>query len=179
MNNYCKALCAIATLALPLCASADEETAATKIARALTAAPANISKDATIMDVDGTILQKGTNGWTCLPGAAPGDKTPMCNDAVWMKMMHALMSKAEFSPTAMGISYMLKGDAPGGGVSNSDPFNPDPKAAADYVEEGPHLMIIVPRELLKGITDDPKSGGPYVMWGNTPYAHIMVPVSDK
>ena len=37
-------------------------------------------------------------------------------------------------------------------------------------------MIIVPKEMLKGISRDPNSGGPYVMWGDTPYAHIMVPI---
>ena len=30
---------------------------------------------------------------------------------------------------------------------------------------------------LDAMTDDPKSGGPWVMWKGTPYAHIMVPVS--
>jgi hypothetical protein len=30
--------------------------------------------------------------------------------------------------------------------------------------------------LLKAMTSDPSSGEPYVMWGDTPYAHIMVPV---
>jgi hypothetical protein len=44
------------------------------------------------------------------------------------------------------------------------------------VETPPHLMIIVPKELLEGMTDDPSSGGPFVMWGDTDYAHIMVPV---
>jgi hypothetical protein len=40
-------------------------------------------------------------------------------------------------------------------------------------------MIVVPREMLEGITDEPSTGGPYVMWKDTPYAHIMVPVSAK
>ncbi|MDG1390029.1 MAG: hypothetical protein P8L70_03970 [Halioglobus sp.] len=35
----------------------------------------------------------------------------------------------------------------------------------------------MPRELLEGIPTDPSGGGPYVMWGDTPYAHIMMPVS--
>ncbi len=39
-------------------------------------------------------------------------------------------------------------------------------------------MNVVPKELLKGITDDPTPVGPYVMWGDTPYAHIMIPVAD-
>jgi hypothetical protein len=32
--------------------------------------------------------------------------------------------------------------------------------------------------MLEGITDDPSQGGPWVMWRDTPYAHIMVPVTD-
>ena len=51
-----------------------------------------------------------------------------------------------------------------------------PTDVDDYVESGPHLMIIVPKELLEGVTDDPSSGGPWVMWGDTDYAHLMVPV---
>jgi hypothetical protein len=39
-------------------------------------------------------------------------------------------------------------------------------------------MIAVPRAMLEGITDDPHGGGPYVMWKDTPYAHIMVPLED-
>ena len=92
--------------------------------------------------------------------------------------MMAVGSKAEFKTDGVGISYMLQGDI-GAGVSNSTPYHPDPKSADDYTETGPHLMIIVPRELMEGITQDPKSGGPYVMWGDTPYAHIMVPLEEK
>jgi hypothetical protein len=73
---------------------------------------------------------------------------------------------------------MLLGEPPGSGVSNSTPYHPDPKSADDYVETGPHLMVIVPKELLEGITTDPTTGGPYVMWKDTPYAHIMIPVDN-
>ena len=107
----------------------------------------------------------------------PSDGAAMCNDAVWMKMMNAMGSKSDFSTDRVGISYMLQGDV-GAGVSNSDPFHADHKSAADYVETGPHIMVVVPKAPLKGITDDPKVGGPYVMWGDTPYAHIMIPVED-
>jgi hypothetical protein len=105
----------------------------------------------------------------------PGDRAPMCNDALEMKMMSAVGSKADFKAKIIGISYMLKGDI-GSGVSNATPYHPDDKNAHNYTETGPHLMIIVPKEILKEITRDPKSGGPYVMWGDTPYAHIMVPI---
>jgi len=154
------------------------DTAEVKIARAMSSAPAAISGAATIMDSDGTILREGSNGWTCMPDTMPGDKAPMCNDALWMKMMQAVGSQADFQADGIGISYMLQGDA-GAGVSNATPYHPDHKNAEDYTETGPHLMIIVPKELLQGITDDPNSGGPYVMWGDTPYAHIMVPVSSQ
>jgi hypothetical protein len=107
----------------------------------------------------------------------PGDNAPMCNDDVWMKLMTAVGNKTDFQTDRIGISYMMKGDI-GAGVSNSTPYHPDPKKADDYTETGPHLMIVVPKELLKGITDDPSTGGPYVMWKDTPYAHIMVPVTS-
>lgn len=150
-----------------------DESVADKITRAQSAAPSEISKNATIVDMDGTVLKKGTNGWTCLPGTMPGDKNPMCNDALWMKMMKAVSEKSDFKADSIGISYMLQGDAM---VSNSNPYATDQKNGDVWVQEGPHLMIIVPKELLKGLTDDPFNGGPYVMWKDTPYAHIMIPV---
>lgn len=153
------------------------ESAEEKIKRAKSAAPPAVSDEATVMDTDGTILLEGSNGWTCLPDTMTGDKAPMCNDAEWMEMMGALAKQADYSADRVGISYMLQGEPMGSGVSNSTPYHHDHKNAEDYVETGPHLMIIVPRELLKGITSDPSGGGPYVMWGETPYAHIMVPVA--
>jgi hypothetical protein len=170
------ATAAVLLLALsPAGACADESTEV-KIARAMSAAPASISAGATILDNDGTVLRAGSNGWTCLPNTMPGDKAPICNDALWMKLFQALGNQAEFAADGIGISYMLQGDI-GAGVSNSTPFHPDHKNAEDYTEMGPHLMIIVPKAMLEGITDDPSSGGPHVMWGDTPYAHIMVPVA--
>ncbi|MEW6991478.1 hypothetical protein AADZ91_12405 [Colwelliaceae bacterium 6441] len=148
-----------------------------KIKRAMSAAPKAISHNATIIDADGSILQKGNNGWTCMPDTMPNDKSPICNDAVWMKALKALGTKAPFTPESIGISYMLKGDVTSG-VSNSTPYHPDHQNAKDYVKTGPHMMIIVPKALLKNLPTDPKSGGPYVMWGDTPYAHIMIPIDD-
>ncbi len=145
------------------------------IAQARSAAPDMVSKDATIM-FRGKVLVKGTNGWICMPEAMPDDGAAMCNDTTWMEMMKAVGNKAPFTTNKVGFSYMLQGD---GGVSNSDPYHPNHKAAKDYIKEGPHLMVILPKEMLKGITDDPHAGGPYVMWKDTPYAHIMIPVADR
>ena len=101
----------------------------------------------------------------------------MCNDAEWMEMMGAVATQSDYTADRIGISYMLQGEPMGSGVSNSTPYHHDHANAEDYVETGPHMMIIVPKEMLKGITNDPSGGGPYVMWGDTPYAHIMIPVA--
>jgi len=145
------------------------------IAHARSAAPAAVGADATIV-IGGEVAVEGSNGWTCLPNTMGDDGAAVCIDATWGEMMGAVGAKASFAASSVGISYMLMGDPAGGGVSNSDPYHEDPKSADDYVETGPHLMIIVPKELLEGVTDDPSSGGPWVMWGDTDYAHLMVPV---
>ena len=77
----------------------DQESVEAKIERATSAAPASVSAEATVMDVDGTILREGSNGWTCIPGVGliPGDKHPMCNDAVWMAWMQAVGAGEPFA----------------------------------------------------------------------------------
>ncbi|WP_029653443.1 hypothetical protein [Marinobacter daepoensis] len=145
------------------------------IDQARSAAPSMVSAQATVM-YQGKVLAEGTNGWVCMPETLPGDNSPICNDSTWMTMLQAMGSKAPYEATKIGISYMLKGD---GGVSNSDPYHADHMNADDYIKEGPHLMLIVPRAMLEGITDDPHAGGPYAMWKDTPYAHIMIPVGER
>jgi hypothetical protein len=148
-----------------------------KIDRAMQAAPPSISMHATIMDVDGTVLRQGTNGWHCMPASGPGSTHPMCNDKVWMSALEALSKKADFKTDRVGISYMLAGDDL---VNNADPFDTRRDPGEVWVQEGPHLMILVPDpQMLDGISDDPDNGGPYVMWKGTPYAHIMVPVAPR
>lgn len=149
-----------------------------QIAHARAAAPASVSAEATVV-INGEVVVEGSNGWTCMPDTMPGDGAAMCNDALWGEMMTAVGTKAAFKTSSVGISYMLLGEPPGSGTSNSTPYHEDPQNADDYVETGPHLMIIVPKEALEGITTDPSSGGPYVMWKDTPYAHIMIPVGKK
>jgi hypothetical protein len=145
------------------------------IDQARSAAPSMVSSNATVVH-QGKVIAQGDNGWVCMPETLPGDNSPICNDATWMKMLQAVGTKAPFEADGLGFSYMLAGD---GGVSNSDPYHADHANAEDYIKEGPHLMLIVPRELLKGLSDDPHAGGPYVMWKDTPYAHIMIPVGER
>jgi hypothetical protein len=155
-------------LSFPAWADSTED----KIKAAMSAAPASVSSRATIMDDDGTLLRQGTNGYTCMPGKG----SPMCNDAVWMKLMGAVEKKTDFSTDRIGISYMLQGDAEAG--SNDSPHETDP-GKGTWIKEGPHVMIVVPKALLEGLTSDPAPGEPYVMWKDTPYAHIMVPVGPR
>ncbi len=160
-------------------ALADDESAATKIARAASAAPASISADATIVDVDGTVLREGSNGWTCLPGVPliPGDDHPMCNDATWTAWLAAAAAGKEFSADTVGYSYMLQGDAM---VHNHDPSASQPDDSGHWVQEGPHLMLLMPANVsFAEMSDDPNVPGPYVMWGKTPMRHIMVPVGPR
>jgi len=160
-------------------ALAEDESAATKIARAESAAPASISAGATIVDADGTVLREGSNGWTCLPGVPliPGDDHPMCNDATWTAWLAATAAGEEFSADTVGYSYMLQGDAM---VHNHDPSASQPDDSGHWVQEGPHLMLLMPANVsLAGMSDDPNVPGPYVMWGETPMRHIMVPVGAR
>ena len=90
------------------------------VAHARAAAPAAIGAGATVV-IDGEVVVEGNNGWTCMPEVMAGDGAAVCIDAVWGEMMAAIGAKAAFTTPGLGISYMLLGDPPGGGVSNSDP----------------------------------------------------------
>lgn len=148
-----------------------------KIDRAMEAAPASVAQEATILDAEGNLLREGSNGWTCLSEIAPGYGYPMCGDDVWLEFREALLSQSDFSTDRVGLSYMLAGDA---AVNNADPYDQSKDEGEVWVQEGPHLMIIVPEpSMLEGVSRDPHQGGPYVMWGGTPYAHIMMPVSPR
>ena len=183
MNNN-KIICSIVFLTSMILASsvtlkAEEESAAAKIARSITAAPSDITDNAAIMDTDGTMLRAGTNGWTCMPGIGliPGDQHPMCSDAVWMKWMKAAAEGKPFSTDVVGVSYMLAGDAL---VNNANPAATDPNDGGVWVQDGPHLMMLFPSiDSLASFTRDPYAGGPYVMWDNTPLVHLMVPIEAK
>lgn len=156
-------------------------TAEWKIANAMAAAPAAIGAGATIMDYPSsdtgqlTQLRAGTNGWTCLPDDShtPGED-PICVDAQWMSWFGAWMAHQPPTTSAVGYAYMLRG---GRGASMTDPFKMTPDSGQDWVVDGPHVMIIVPRAQMAWVNalPDHQAGGPYVMFKNTPYAHVMWP----
>jgi hypothetical protein len=98
----------------------------------------------------------------------------MCLDKQWQEWAAAWIGKRQPKVTGVGVAYMLRGDK---GASNTDPYATGPTANNQWVKSGPHIMVVLPDpKQLEGIPTDPKSGGPFVMWKGTPYAHIMVPV---
>lgn len=144
---------------------------------ALAAAWPGMKAGATVVDWDGNVLQQGSNGYTCLPTPAIlSGSAPMCMDAEWMKWADAWANKKAYTAETIGISYMLLGDE---GASNVDPYAEGPTDDNEWIEEGAHLMIVAPPELLEGFQTDPDNGGPYVMWKGTPYAHLMVPIGAR
>lgn len=163
-------------------ADAPADAQSDRIAVAMSGGPLAITADATIMDFDesGNLveLRAGTNGWMCVPDdnpVAPGD-APMCVDGAWQSWMTAWMSQTTPEIEGIGISYMLQGSlAP----SNEDPYATEPAEGEDWIEDGPHLMVVVPDPaMLDAFPTDPTWGGPYVMWKGTPYAHLMVPTGN-
>ena len=103
-------------LGLPLCAHAQDA----KIASAEKAAPASISKNATILDWSNNVIREGTNGWACLPDRQNTEgEDPWCVNGPWLNFLQAYVTKQEPSYDQVGIAYMMVGDAP---VSNTDPY---------------------------------------------------------
>jgi hypothetical protein len=153
-------------------------TDADKIASAKSAAPEAISGAATILDVSvqpPKELQKGTNGWTCLPDlpTSPG-ADPMCLDKNGFEWVQALLAKKDPPAGKLGFAYMLVG---GSDASNSDPFATKPSEGGHWVETGPHVMVLNVGDKFAGYpTTHDNTKAPYVMFPNTPYAHLMIPV---
>jgi hypothetical protein len=145
------------------------------------AAPAAVSSGATIYapQADGSMktLREGKNGFWCTPDdpVTPGPD-PMCGDANAMGWMMAWMSKKDPPKGKTGVIYMLMG---GPAQSNLDPFATEPPKGSDWIMDRPHIMIVNFGDTLEGYPtkqEKPDTTQPYVMWGGTPYAHLMVPV---
>jgi hypothetical protein len=87
--------------------------------------------------------------------------------------MQAMMAHRT-PPAAVGFAYMLRG---GFDASNLDPFATKPAGGA-WVKTGPHMVLSRAVASASGYPGGPHpdTSRPYVMFGGTPYAHIMMPV---
>jgi hypothetical protein len=140
------------------------------------AAPPEIVANATVLNMtpDGKMktVREGSNGWTCMdPGGAP-----MCADAGGLEWAQAYMAKGQ-APQKLGFIYMLKGDA---GISNTDPYGMTETPDNNWVVTGPHVMIVgaEAKTMMQSYPREAKAdpSKPYVMWPDTPYEHLMLPV---
>jgi hypothetical protein len=150
------------------------ETAHAKIARAMSAGPADVAKEARIVDTNArgqmVVLREGNNGFTCMPGNpnVVGDP-PMCVDAPALQWYaDAKTHKPKPTNTVPGITYMLAGATQ---RSDSDPND----TTSTPIEIGPHWMIMWPFDpKTTGLPTTHKPTGAYIMWAGSPYAHLHI-----
>ncbi len=165
-------------LALPETGSStsdDDKIRAVKISRAMRAGPHQITKYATIADMDqhgnmGTILRQGSNGWLCVPGNENkvGDP-PMCVDELGMQwFMDIKAGKPAPTNKAPGLCYMLCGATQ---HSNDTVFDHTSPA----IPIGPHWMILWPFDSKHcGLPTTVRDAGAWIMFAGTPYAYLHV-----
>jgi len=146
------------------------------------AAPEAISAEATIVSwaagagSEPSRLRDGTNGWTCFPASpnTPADD-PTCGNEPWKTWFEAWASRTVPDLHGIGFSYWLK---PTMAASNDDPSSMAPEPGQDWIPHPPEVSVHFPGELLPmaAFPSDQGSGGPWIMFANTPYAHLMVPL---
>lgn len=146
-------------------------------ALALSAAPARISKDAGVMifGADGklTEVRKSNNGFTCIPTIMNlPDPDPMCMDAAVQQWVTDITNNApKPTNTVPGIAYMARGGSH---------FEKDGKVVmsgegAKVVKEPPHWMVMWPFDpAATQLPTAPNPSGVYIMFAESPYAHLMV-----
>lgn len=153
-----------------------------KIQSAMGAAPASVTATATVVDWPSqpggemSVLREGTGEWTCIvDNPATSEPDAMCMDRPGLEWIKALMGQQEPEITSIGTIYVLQGGAP---ASNTDPYATGQTSDNEWMDPVvPHVGIIVPDAAsLAGLPTDPDSGGPWVMWRDTPYVHVMVPL---
>jgi hypothetical protein len=148
------------------------------IANAMSAGPAAISRNATIIAMEGDkmrTLRQGKNEFTCVPDdpGSPGND-PMCLDKNGMLWLTAWMDHKDAPKGKMGLVYMLQG---GSDASNVDPFATQPAAGQKWVTTGPHVMVVGMAGMLDNVPTTPDAPkAPFIMWGGSSYEHIMMPV---
>src|SRR5215471_1705104 len=113
------------------------------ISEALSAAPPEVAKTAIVKNWDGTVLRAGTGAYTCYPtpdSMKKRGKMSMCLDKTSQAWRDAWRNKKPFKASEVGIVYMLAGDV---GSSNTDPYAEAATSNNQWVEPGPHTMLIV------------------------------------
>ena len=147
-------------------------------ALALRAAPKHIAKQAGVMvfGKDGVLteVKKSENGFTCIPTVMNLPvPDPICMDAAAHQWMRDIMNNApKPSNTIPGIAYMAHG---GSHFEKDHKVVMQKEDGAQIVKEPPHWMVMWPFD--PGATKlptTPNPSGSYIMFGDSPYAHLMI-----
>jgi hypothetical protein len=169
------------TVATALAQSSDRlpVTDAEKIADAMRAGPAFITKDATVLDWplkpggEYLVLRKGSNEWTCLPGR-PGSShdEPGCFDQVFLLFIKDSIAGRTPNVQSVGISYMYGGFW----VPNKSHV----MGTGDEFHVGPHIMIIgLDQKVMQTLNHDGSNGEAYVnhLQGRTEL-YLVIPIRE-
>jgi hypothetical protein len=146
---------------------AQEKTLEEKIQSALSAGPEVLREGARIVDWPGSVapkvpgveaieLRPGTNGWTCLPDdVETAGNDPMCLNEIYWQTLQARLNQVDPPTIGIGIGYMLQEGVPAGSP--------------------PHMMVFVPGSDDGYAAFSTQPGPlPWIMFPDTPYAHLMV-----
>jgi hypothetical protein len=133
-----------------------------KIADAMRAGPAFITKGATVLDWPSSpggefrVLRTGTSAWTCLPGIPQGaHDEPGCFDPVFLKFMKDSMAGRTPDVQSAGVSYMYGGFW----VPNKS----HAMGSGNEFHVGPHIMIIgLDQKVMQTLNHDGSNGEAYV-----------------
>ena len=145
-----------------------------KVTRARRSGPTQITKDASVAEMDAkgnvTILVQGTNHWVCFPGDENEiGNVPMSCDPMGLQWMKDVMAKKpKPTNTAPGLIYMLCGAEQ---RSTTDPFD----RTSPPIPIGPHWMILWPFDAARdGLLRTVRDAGAWVFFDGTPYAHLHI-----
>lgn len=184
MRNSSLAIVSLAFVSMASASAQDHKMTAMSdediIKSAMSAAPPAIARDATIISIEANnqirTVRAGKNNFTCMPDnpATPGPD-PMCGDQNAMEWAKAWLTHQDPPKDKVGFLYMLAG---GTDASNTNPYAQKPDANNNWIETGPHVMVVGAKGMMAGYPRSPKpdTSQPYVMWPDTPYEHLMIPV---
>ena len=164
-TDVCMKLLAIVLLAMATAFAQSSDrlpvTDAEKIADALRAGPAFVTKDATLLDWPATpggeyrLHRRGSSEWTCLP-AIPGDPhdEPGCFDQVFLQFIKDSLAGRTPDVRSVGISYMY--------VGKWVPNKSHAMGGGNEFHFGPHIMIVgLDQKMLQTFNQDGSNGQAY------------------
>lgn len=155
-----------------------------KIASARSAAPADISRDALVLDnaasdtAHPTELALGASGWTCWPDhLGTPDIDPVCRDAGGREWEYAVSAHRAPRVAGGGFIYRLRG---GNSVSDTDPFPRAPLTGQEWIHDPPHVAIIMwnPQRAFAGVPTTRQKDRPWVRYAGTSWAYLYVPTGN-